>query len=431
MSITTNTDAINTDALVTDRSGIPRPEQEVASIRLVDIHIYNVVAEEAIQSIETTLQEGEALPEKQQEETEWHTIRRSRRVSLLVLALSAVVVLVVIARSLNSLLVFPQTTTITIIPTSTQIQTTGTITVVTGNADATKNQIPGRFLPALTMSQTQTVATTGITHQEAQPGRGTITFYNAALSPQTIVAGTLLTGADGIQVATEKTVTVPSVHYPTLGVATVPAHAVQPGIAGNIKAGDIYGSCCVLNISAVNSVFTGGEAAQTYQSVAPSDIDTTAASLKTRLIQTGTTALQTQVHSDETLLTPTCNQTVIPDHQPGDKATQVQVTTSETCTGMTYDTESFHQQVTQAQIQAGTPQQREHYQLSGAADTSHDTNSNAKQHTGNSHGAPTQVPFRARTRVPRQAPAVRSRRARRARRPRARVVVRVLEIRRI
>ncbi len=278
----------------------------------------------------------------------------------------SLVILCLIATALGYvtyLLLLPPTVTVTIIPRSVQAETTGTITIATSK-EATNDEIPGRMLPAITMSQSQTAATTGITAQAAQPGRGTITFYNSALYPQTIVAGTLLTGADGRQVVTDYAVTVPSGTLATNGQASVSAHSLILGTTGNIKADDVYGPCCLLNIQAESSPFTGGQEAETYQSVTKADIDTTAASLKTSITQTVTAALQIQVHSNETLATPpTCQQTVTANHEVGEKAIQVQVTISASCTAVTYETQSFQQWLTQDQAQTASKELREHYRL--------------------------------------------------------------------
>lgn len=284
------------DDIFPDSATIPSPLLDARATRLIDIHIYHLPPGEDTQSVESTLHVTEEapppLPDTQQEQSEPIRRRLPHKVSLFVLALIALFLLVVITGSLTSFFLFTPIVTITLIPESKHVQATGAIAVVPGIADSTSNQIPGRILSSLTMSQIQTVAATGRTQQAAQPGRGTITFYNAALYPQSIAAGTLLTGSDGIQAATDHGVTVPAVNYPTLGVATVTAHAIQPGVAGNIKAGDIYGSCCLLNISAVNSAFRGGQEAETYQSVSKQDIDTAVSSLKAQLMQAAIAALR-------------------------------------------------------------------------------------------------------------------------------------------
>src|SRR5262249_7501389 len=158
-----------------------------------------------------------------------------------------------------------------------------TLTLNTGTA--TRDHIQGRRLSTITMSQAQSAATTGRTELPAQPGRGTITFYNNALVPQTIVAATLLTGRDGVQIVTDLSVTVPEGTLATKGQATVIAHTIQTGPIGNIRANDIYGDCCLLKISAVSSAFSGGQEAQTYQSVAKADIDGAVSKLAATLSQ--------------------------------------------------------------------------------------------------------------------------------------------------
>lgn len=222
------------------------------------------------------------------------------------------------------------------------------------------------MLPDLTMSQSLTVATTGKTFQAAQPGRGTITFYNAATdAPQTIVAGTLIKGKDGTQVVTDYTIRVPVAILPTFGTARVTAHTLVTGLSGNIPANDINGSCCLENIEAQNSAaFLGGQDATTYQSVAQTDIDTEAAKLQTVVNQSVIAAFQAQVQPNESLVTPPpCRQPIVnADHAVGDKATQIQVSVQETCTGLTYNTEGFQQHIRHMQALA-------HYQLQGTLQT--------------------------------------------------------------
>src|SRR5437667_5409573 len=102
--------------------------------------------------------------------------------SRLFLVLIALFILMVIAGGLASFFLFTPTATITLVPKSMQIQATGNITVVTARADTTNNEIPGRMLSPIIMSQTEIVATTGRTYLAAREVRGTITFYNASLS---------------------------------------------------------------------------------------------------------------------------------------------------------------------------------------------------------------------------------------------------------
>jgi len=174
---------------------------------------------------------------------------------------------------------------ITIVTASQHLTTTSTVQLVTnGTADPMKQQLAGRALSTITMSQQKTIPTTGTTRQDAQAAHGLITFYNAAPYIQTIEVGTLLIGTDGIQVLTDQAVIISAALMPTEGQVTVSAHATLPGPQGNIRAGDIYGACCRLNVFVASGAFHGGQDARTYQSVAPQDINSTA-SLKSSLDQ--------------------------------------------------------------------------------------------------------------------------------------------------
>jgi hypothetical protein len=268
----------------------------------------------------------------------------------LLLALACVALVGLLLAALYVLPLLTATASITVLPVQTPITTTTTLAVVTtGSSQHQNQQVPGRLLSSLTLSGQRTVATTGQGHQDAAAAHGTVTFYNAALYVQTIPAGTLLVGTDGVQIVTDENAVLPAVLYPTLGQATVAAHAVQVGPAGNIRAGDIYGPCCRLNVSAVNSPFTGGQNARTYPMVTRNDVDGTVSTLTANLAQSVQAAFATQVRPDETLITPVpCVPHMSTNHHIGDEATQVTVLVQETCTGETYETQSMQTQVTQA-----------------------------------------------------------------------------------
>ena len=248
--------------------------------------------------------------------------------------------------------VWTPSASVTIVTASQQLTTTSTIELVTNEADdPTKNQVSGRTLAPITMSQQKMIPTTGTTRQVAQAAHGIITFYNGATYSQTIPAGTVLVGADGVQLVTDADANLSAAVFPTFGQASIAAHAAVTGAGGNVRAGDVYGACCRLNVSAVNTAFHGGQDARTYQSVTPQDINTVTSSIKSSLEQSVQAALQTQVQGNETLITPlSCTSKVAPDHQPGEEATQVQVTVSQTCTGTTYTTQA----VTALAIQRAT-----------------------------------------------------------------------------
>ncbi|GHO52500.1 hypothetical protein [Ktedonobacter robiniae] len=238
------------------------------------------------------------------------------------------------------------TTTVTLVPVSRTLETRLTATI---GENAEKSQVPGRLLPIVTMSQERTIPTTGKAHQDAQSAHGYITFYNTATYPQTVPAQTLLTGADGVQIITDQDASIPAGTLATNGRATVTAHAVQSGPEGNIQASDVYGPCCRANVLAANTAFSGGQEARDYQSVTQHDLDAAGASLKASIEQSTTAALQTQVKSTETLVTPLhCQSKTSADHQPGEDAASVHVTLDETCTGIVYQTQALQTLLTQA-----------------------------------------------------------------------------------
>ncbi len=294
--------------------------------------------------------------------------RRVRRRTVGVLAALACVTLV--ALLIIVFYVVPLLTasvSITLIPVQTPESASSTLSVVltgTGRSLAA-GQVPGRLLSTLTVSGERTVATTGMGHADAQAAHGTLTFYNAALYNQTIPAGTVLTGRDGVEVVTDSDAVIPAASYPTFGQMTIPAHAVQVGPSGNIAAGDVYGPCCRVNVSAISSAFVGGQNARSYPMVTHSDITNAVNTLTGSLTGSVQAALGTQVHADETLITPVpCTSQIHSSASVGEEATQVTVQVSETCSGETYTTQAVQtvmtQQVTQvAQTRLGTGYTRE------------------------------------------------------------------------
>jgi hypothetical protein len=337
---------------------------EPAPTRVIDIHVYHLATDEDTTSIpdDTISLPSEPAPsEPQPSPLESSPAQpgarpiRQRAALILLGALSTALLVGIVLLVGYPLLT--ATASVTIVPLAQQVKLTTTVTVITNGQPTTGTQIPGSQLAPVSMSQERTAPTTGQGHQDAQAAHGTITFYNAAPYAQQIAAGTLLTGADGVQIVTDQSAFIPAAIYPTFGQATVAAHAALVGPAGNIRAGDIYGPCCRMNISAVNTAFHGGQQARDYQSVTQADIDGLTASLKHSLDQSLQAALSTQVAAGQTLITSlTCQQSVTPDHRAGEEAAQVQVRMSETCTGAAYDTQSLERLLRQQSDQQARQQ---------------------------------------------------------------------------
>ena len=237
------------------------------------------------------------------------------------------------------LIFHPPTATITIIPKAEEMTLTGTLQL-------------GRVVSPITLSQSATGPATGKGHQDAKQATGTITFYNGQLSPQTVPAGTILTGTDGVQIITDQDATIPAAdptaNPPVFGQVTVSAHVVNSGVRGTIPAYDISQPCCLASVIAKNTqAFHGGQDERDYQTVTQADIDVAAASLKTTLSESMQGALEGQLKNGEALVTPLCSTAVTADHRPGEEATQVKVITSKTCSAVAYNKDALRAQVTQ------------------------------------------------------------------------------------
>ena len=227
--------------------------------------------------------------------------------------------------------------TVTITPEIKTISTTATLT-----AGAKGTDITGRVLPALTLSQEQTVQATEHGHQDATRAVGTLTFYNGSFSSQTVYAGTVYTGSDHVQVSTDQTITIPAAtpgNPPQFGEATVSASATIAGVNGNISAGDIRITGSTLQVS--NSQFHNGQNARDFPIVSPTDIQNVIDTLTPQLLQSERAALTAQLTANEALLTPVCTPHTLTNHAQGDEAQTVSVTVSETCSALAYNAQQL------------------------------------------------------------------------------------------
>jgi hypothetical protein len=228
----------------------------------------------------------------------------------------------------------PPIATVTIIPKSQTVTLTGTVQL-------------GRLLNPITISQSATTPTTGHGHQPAEQARGYITFYNGLFTSQTVAAGTILTGADAVQIITNQDAVIPAANPPSFGYAIVSAHALYPGVSGNISAYDMNEACCATAIKAVNaSSFRGGQDERNFQTVAKRDMNAVSSTLKPEVSQSMSGALQGQVKAGEQLQILPCNPIVTADHQIGQEAREVKATVSETCSAVVYNGQELRAKVT-------------------------------------------------------------------------------------
>ena len=262
--------------------------------------------------------------------------------------------------------------TVTLVPKTKTLSTTLTVTALaTGTPEQTRKQVAARVLVVSSPTQSQTVPTTGTGHAPARVGEGTVTFYNAAPYSQTVAAGTVLTGADGVEIVTDAPAVIPAGNPPIEGQVTVPAHATTIGPQGNIAPLDLNGLCCMAGISVKNTAaFHDGQDAYDYPMVTQADIDQVAGPLLAALTPATQGSVQAEVYPNERLAGQVvCQPTVTPDHPVGSNASQVTVSVSVTCHAEVYDHEAVVRLVTITLMQQAMTTLGTGYALRGTIST--------------------------------------------------------------
>ncbi len=131
--------------------------------------------------------------------------------------------------------------------------------------------VPLLPLPVQTLYASAVLIPTGSITDPAIQSTGTLTLYNGSVLVQSLPANFLVTSAQGREIETDEAVVIPAAHLPQIGLVSVPAHAVQAGIQGNIAPLAIdqtYGSALVIkNLGA----FAGGKESQTLRIVTAHD----------------------------------------------------------------------------------------------------------------------------------------------------------------
>jgi len=304
-------------------------------------------------------------------QTQWNP--RHRR--LFLAGLGSGLLLYLLALVLVAVFVAPivmLATTVTLVPEAKTLSTSLTVTALsTGTPEQARKQVAARVLVVSSPTQSQTVPTTGTGHAPARVGEGTVTFYNAAPYSQTVVTGTLLTGADGVEIVTDAPAMIPAGNPPIEGEATVPAHATAIGPQGNIAPLDLNGLCCMAGVSVKNTAaFHDGQDAYDYPMVTQADIDQAAGPLLAALTPATQTSLQAEVHPNERLAGPVgCQPAITPDHPVGSDVSQVTVSVSVTCHAQVYDHEAVVRLVTNALMQQAMTTLGTGYALRGTIST--------------------------------------------------------------
>ncbi len=273
----------------------------------------------------------------------------TRGISIILLGVAVGILLAVNPTSLGPVIAWlpgiTPTASITLTPAQESLHTSIPITAVTGTPDPTRRQVSARLLTVKSSTFTQTVPTTGHGHTQAQKALGTLTFYNAAPYAQTVAAGTVLTGADGVALVTDQAASLPAANLPDVGMATVPAQAVQVGPQGNIAPLDLNGLCCVAGVSVKNTdAFWGGQNARDYPVVARQDVEAVTGPESSTLTQAAQASLQGEARPNEQLASPAqCHPALHTDHPVGSEATHVTITLTVTCQAEVYDAQAVQQ----------------------------------------------------------------------------------------
>ena len=203
--------------------------------------------------------------------------------------------------------------------------------------------LPTRQLAPVTLTKSLTAQTTGKGHQDARAATGTLTLYNGLFTSQTIAVGTVFTGADGVKVVTDASVTIPAATPPQFAEAAVSAHAVNAGQTGNIPAGDVH-TTVANGVLVNNRAFGGGRDVRDFQAVAQHDLDTLSAKVQQQLTQAMPHAFN--LAPGEALQPTDCTTHLIADHGAGDEAPTVSVKARKTCSAIAYNQEALQQQAT-------------------------------------------------------------------------------------
>ena len=262
--------------------------------------------------------------------------------------------------------------TVTLVPETKTLSTTLTVTALsTGTPEQTHAQVAARVLVVSSPTQNQTVPTSGTGHAHARVGEGTVTFYNAAPYSQTIAAGTLLTGADGVEIVTDAPAVIPAGNPPIEGEVTVPAHATAIGPQGNIAPLDLNGLCCMAGVSVKNTTaFHDGQDAYDYPMVTQADIDQAAVPLLATLTPATQASLQGEIHPNERLAGQVvCQPAITPDHPVGSDTSQVTVGVQVACHAEVYDHEAVVCLMTNALMHEATTTLGTAYALRGTIST--------------------------------------------------------------
>lgn len=204
--------------------------------------------------------------------------------------------------------------------------------------DMATHTIPNRVLSA-SASDNSTVPTTGSQAVGGKAAEGTIEFVNTSNNDITVQAQTVFTSKAGVQVRLAQDVSVPSRQDDRDGTSSGDAVAVSEGVAGNIPAHALDGTCCKNGLSIKNpSPFTGGVDGRKVSVVTQTDLDGVRNQLLPRLERQVLQKIQQQLATGETVaVAPTYSVKDTASRPVGTQADHVQVTVNVAGSAIVYD----------------------------------------------------------------------------------------------
>ena len=204
--------------------------------------------------------------------------------------------------------------------------------------------IQGFHLAPVSKTAKTTVLATGKGHTPASSASGTITFYNGLPYLQIVPMATKLTGVDGVSILTDQQAIIPPAAQttpPTYGHTSVSAHALVPGVQGNIPAGDINIPCCAASIIAQNPYhFSGGRNARDFTYLTRHDVTNATASLLPTLDASTLSLLPNP------RLTHHCSTATTSSPSVGKETQSAVLTLIETCSADSYSVTAASQAIT-------------------------------------------------------------------------------------
>jgi serine/threonine protein kinase len=204
--------------------------------------------------------------------------------------------------------------------------------------DLATHTIPNRVVSA-TASDSSTVSTTGSRATGGVAAQGTVEFMNNSNHDITVPAQTVFTSTTGVQIRLSQDVVVPARQDGQNGKSVGDAVAVSDGVAGNIAAHTLDGTCCNNGVTIKNpDPFSGGVDGQQVHVVAQADLDSVRNQLLPRLERQVLQKMQHQLATNETFaVAPAYSVTNTANNQVGAQADHVLVTVNVSGSAIVYN----------------------------------------------------------------------------------------------